>query len=105
MKRRGGNPVFLRTAALAGGAGVACIGTSVGMPVWNWMHGGHDSPVFIFFSLWGIIALMGAAANIYVYFQTTPPSRPPRGGHRVSEVTVLDARRKAPLEEQQRKAA
>jgi hypothetical protein len=94
-KRWRGDPTFLRSAALAAVCGFGCIGAGIGMPVWSWMHGGHASPAFFYFSLWGFVALMGAAANIYVYFQTMPPPQPPpRGGNRDTVVTSLDARRR-----------
>jgi hypothetical protein len=105
-KRLRGDPTYLHTAGLAALCGVGCIGAGIGMPVWNWMHGGHVSPAFFYFSLWGFIGLMGAAANIYVYFQTMPPPvPPPRGGNRSTTVTSLDARRRAPVRTDERSKA
>ena len=64
-------------------------------------------PTFVFFSLWGFMALAGAAANVYTYFQSGPPPEKPRGGgQRIASVHVLDARRAAsPATEIERRAA
>jgi hypothetical protein len=84
---------FLNLAIFAATGGVLAIATSVGAPLWSWWHGGHAEPTYFFFSLWGLAALAGAAANVYVYFQTgPPPEKPPRGGQRIATVTVLEAR-------------
>jgi hypothetical protein len=100
------DPTFLRLAAFAAAGGLGAIATSVVATVSTW-HGGHPNTTFFFFSLWGIAALAGAAANIVVYVQSgDPPPKPPRGGGRdVTPIRRLDARRPAPVAEQERKAA
>ncbi len=103
------DPIFLDLAFLAGIGGVAALAASIGMPLWTYYHGGGWNPSFFFFGLWGIAALCGCAANVYVYFQSGPPKGPPKGGKRLAEVMPLDARRtapeQAPLTERERKAA
>ncbi len=70
--------------------------TSIGFPLWAVLHGQPAEPTFVFFSLWGIMALAGAAANIYTYLQSGPPPEKPRGGgQRLASVHALDARRHA----------
>jgi hypothetical protein len=94
---------FLRLAAFAGVGGLGAIVTSIVATVTTW-RGGHPNSTFFFFSLWGIAALAGAAANIAVYFQSgDPPPRPPRGGREVTHLRLLDARTTSA--EQERKAA
>jgi hypothetical protein len=67
-------------AVLAAIGGGAAIGTSI-YATWSTMRGGHPTSTYFFFSLWGIAALAGAAANIATYFQSgDPPEKPPRGG-------------------------
>jgi hypothetical protein len=74
------DPTFLRLAVFAGLGGVGAIATSVVATVATW-HAGHPNSTFFFFSLWGIAALAGCAANVRVYFQSgDPPPKPPRGG-------------------------
>jgi hypothetical protein len=66
---------------------------------------GHPNSTFFFFSLWGLAALAGAAANVVVYLQSgDPPPRPPRGGQKVTPLRVLESRR-PPSNESDRKAA
>ncbi len=94
---------FLRLAAFAGVGGLGAIVASIVATVATW-HGGHPNSTFFFFSLWGLAALAGAAANIAVYFQSgDPPPRPPRGGREVTHLRLLDAR--GTSAEQERKAA
>jgi hypothetical protein len=85
---------FLVTAALAAVGGLACIAVSLGFPLWAALHGRPIEPTFVFFSLWGIFALAGAAANVHVYLTTgKPPDKPRGGGQRLAQVRQLDARR------------
>jgi hypothetical protein len=105
MLRRGRPPIYLRTAALAGCGGILSIGYSAGIPLWDALHGHARLPVLSLFSLWGGVALVGAAAKLYLYSLAAPPSRPPRGGNRLAQVASIDARRRPPLGEELRKAA
>lgn len=94
---------FLQLAAFAAVGGLGAIVTSIVATVATW-HGGHPNSTFFFFSLWGIAALAGAAANVVVYFQSgDPPPRPPRGGREITHLRLLDARTTAV--DQERKAA
>jgi hypothetical protein len=101
------DPRFLFAAALAGVGGLTCIVTSVGFPLWAIAHGRPVEPTFVFFSLWGIMALFGAAANIATYLQSgSPPPKPRGGGQRLASVHALDARRTAAAKpEAERRAA
>lgn len=93
--KRRRDPTFLRLACVAGAGGVAAIATSVWATVRTASHG-HPTSTFFFFSLWGLAALAGAAANIATYFQTgDPPEKPPRGGLPHEQPISLDARRPA----------
>ena len=96
----------MHLAAFAGLGGLGAIGTSIVATVATW-HDGHPNTTFFFFSLWGIAALAGAAANVMVYFQSgDPPEKPPRGGQKVTPIRILDARpSQAPVVERERKAA
>lgn len=92
MARRSRDRTFLHLAAFAGVGGLGAIGTSIAATVVTW-HNGHPNTTFFFFSLWGIAALAGAAANVMVYFQSgDPPEKPPRGGQKVTPIRILDAR-------------
>jgi hypothetical protein len=85
---------FLFAAWLAGVGGVTCVVTSVVFPLWSIAHGRAVEPTFVFFSLWGFIALAGAAANVYTYLSSGPPPRRPRGGGQpLATIHTLDARR------------
>ena len=86
--------------------GLGAIGTSIVATVMTW-HDGHPNTTFFFFSLWGIAALAGAAANVMVYFQSgDPPEKPPRGGQKVTPIRMLDARPvPTPAIDRERKAA
>ncbi len=96
---------FLHLAAFAALGGFGAIGTSVVVTVMSW-RGGHPHTTFFFFSLWGLAALAGAAANIVVYFQSgDPPPRPPRGGQKVAPLRLLETRPAPQTVEQERKAA
>jgi hypothetical protein len=101
------NPQFLIAAALAGFGGLTCIATSVGFPLWAIAHGRPVEPTFVFFSLWGVMALAGAAANIYTYLESGPPPQKPRGGGQpLASIHTLDARRaRAANPEAERRAA
>jgi hypothetical protein len=97
------DPTFLRLAAFAGVGGLGAIVTSIVATVATW-HAGHPNSTFFFFSLWGIAALAGAAANVAVYFQSgDPPPRPPRGGQKVTPLRIVEAR--STRIENERKAA
>ena len=99
------DPTFLRLACLAGVGGFAAIGTSIFATV-RTMHGSHPTSTYFFFSLWGIAALAGAAANVATYYQSgDPPKKPPRGGKRVDAPISLDSRRPAETDVRDRKAA
>ncbi len=88
------DPTFLRLAVLAAIGGGAAIGTSI-YATWSTMRGGHPTSTYFFFSLWGIAALAGAAANIATYFQSgDPPEKPPRGGKKIAAPIALDTRRR-----------
>ncbi len=104
--RRPRDPTFLRLACLAGMGGLGAIVTSI-VATLRTMHGSHPTSTYFFFSLWGIAALAGAAANIATYFQSgDPPEKPPRGGKRVDAPIVLDSRRPASaVDAGERKAA
>lgn len=90
----------------AGVGGLGAIAASIVATVLTW-RGGHPNTTFFFFSLWGIAALAGAAANVVVYFQSgDPPDKPPRGGEKVTPIRVLETRPAAqPIVERERKAA
>lgn len=98
------DPTFLQLAVFAAAGGIGAIATSVVAVVVTW-HAGRPNTTFFFFSLWGLAALAGAAANVVVYFQSgDPPPKPPRGGHKVTPLRVVEARQK-PAAETERKAA
>jgi hypothetical protein len=100
------DPSFLWTAAIAGLAGFGAIGTGIGIPLFQWLHGGHPDPMIVVFSIWGFFALMGCAASLYVYFQSgRPPSRPPHGGEKVVQLRLLETRAALPRVEREQKAA
>jgi RsiW-degrading membrane proteinase PrsW (M82 family) len=101
------DPQFLWMAAFAAATGLSAIGWSIGMPVYQAMHGEHPSWIIVHFSAWGFFALFGAAACINTYFQTgNPPRRPPRGGRRVVPLAVVQGRAKPPAaSDQDRRAA
>jgi len=91
--RRPRDPTFLRLACLAGFGGLAAIATSI-VATMRTMHGSHPTSTYFFFSLWGLAALAGAAANVATYFQSgDPPKKPPRGGKPISAPIALDSRR------------
>jgi hypothetical protein len=98
---------FLLLAAFAGTGGLLSIGTSIGLPLYAWAHGSHPPPTYFLFSLWGMAALAGAAANIYVYFQSgPPPAKPPHGGLPAVQLYLIEGRSQTvPLAEQERRAA
>ncbi|GAC1310138.1 MAG: hypothetical protein NVS2B3_08720 [Vulcanimicrobiaceae bacterium] len=105
--RRRRDRTFLHLAAFAGLGGLGAIATSIVATVLTWRLG-HPTTTFFFFSLWGIAALAGAAANIVVYFQSgDPPEKPPRGGQKVTPLRLLETRPSAPaaVAEPERKAA
>ena len=103
--RRRRDPTFLHLAMFAGAGGIGAIATSVIATVVTW-HGGHPNTTFFFFSLWGLAALAGAAANVVVYFQSgDPPEKPPRGGVRLAPVTRLETRAAQKAAESERRAA
>ncbi len=106
MARRPRDRTFLHLAVFAGIGGLGAIGTSIVATVMTW-HNGHPNTTYFFFSLWGIAALAGAAANVMVYFQSgDPPEKPPRGGQKVTPIRNLDARPSpTPVVERERKAA
>jgi hypothetical protein len=92
MKRKR-DGAFLVVAAVAGLGGLGAIGAGIGLPLYSWMHGGHAQSTFFFFSLWGIAALCGAAANVYTYLQSgDPPDKPPRGGQPAVKLRLIDGR-------------
>jgi hypothetical protein len=92
-------------AAFAAIGGLGAIGTSIFTVVLTW-HAGHPNSTFFFFSLWGLAALAGAAANVVVYFQSgDPPDKPPRGGQKVVQLRSLDAAAPVTATDQDRKAA
>jgi hypothetical protein len=95
---------FLQLAVFAGVGGLGAIATSIVATVVTW-HDGRPSSTFFFFSLWGIAALAGAAANVMVYFQSgDPPPKPPRGGQKVTPLRLLESGR-PPASDHERKAA
>ena len=103
--RRERDRTFLHLAAFAGVGGVGAIATSVVATVLTW-RGGHPNTTFFFFSLWGLAALAGAAANVMVYFQSgDPPQKPPRGGQKVTPLHLLESRPAPQAAEPGRKAA
>lgn len=104
--RRQRDRTFLHLAIFAGVGGLGAIATSVIATALTW-RSGHPTTTFFFFSLWGIAALAGAAANVMVYFQSgDPPDKPPRGGQKVTPLRVLETRTVAqPTAERERKAA
>jgi hypothetical protein len=95
---------FLQLAAFAAAGGVMSILTSVVATIVTWRHG-HPNSTFFFFSLWGLVALVGAVANVVVYYQSgNPPPKPPRGGQKVTQLRLLETR-PATVVENDRKAA
>ncbi len=64
---------FLTTAAIAALAGFGGVGTGIGLPLYQWLHGGHPDPMVVVFSAWGFFALMGSAASLYVYARSAKP--------------------------------
>lgn len=104
--RRSRDRTFLQLAIFAGVGGFGAIATSVIATIATWRNG-HPNTTFFFFSLWGIAALAGAAANVMVYFQSgDPPEKPPRGGQKVTPLRALETR-PAPQQstDRERKAA
>ncbi len=101
------DPNFLVLAAFAGLGGTLSIATSIGLPLYAWAHGAHPQPTYFLFSLWGMAALAGAAANVYVYFQSgPPPGKPPHGGLPAVRLRLLQGRSQTlPQAEQERRAA
>lgn len=92
MASRPRDRTFIHLALFAGVGGVGAIGTSIVATVVTW-HDGHPNTTFLFFSLWGLAALAGAAANVVVYFQSgDPPEKPPRGGQKVRPLRVAETR-------------
>jgi len=108
VPRRNRDRTFLQLALFAGVGGVGAIATSIIATVITW-RAGHPNTTFFFFSLWGIAALAGAAANVMVYFQSgDPPEKPPRGGQKVTPLRLLETRPLAPPQrssDRDRKAA
>jgi len=103
--RRTRDRTFLQLAAFAALGGFGAIGTSIFTVVISW-HAGHPNSTFFFFSLWGLAALAGAAANVFVYFQSgDPPPKPPRGGQKIVQLRSLEAASSSVVVEQERKAA
>jgi hypothetical protein len=99
------DPTFLHLACFAALGGFGAIAAAVLATVVTWRNG-HANTTFLFFSLWGLAALAGAAANVVVYFQSgDPPPKPPRGGQRVTPLRRLDVRQAPAPIEQERKAA
>lgn len=98
---------FLICAAIAGIGGVLAIATSIGLPLLAWAHGRPAQPTYILFSAWGMAALAGCAANVYVYFQSGPPPDKPRGGGQPAvQLHLIEGRaQKLPVAEQERRAA
>jgi hypothetical protein len=70
----------LRIAILAAAGGVSAIGFSIGLPIWQHLHGQPYTPVFSLFAGWGIAALLGAYACLRTYFLSDSPPRGPGGG-------------------------
>jgi hypothetical protein len=106
MQRR--DVSFLHISAIAAFGGVLALGASFGMPMWVNAHGGHATPAFYFFGIWGLAALAGAAASYHTYRLSGPPPDKPRGGGvRPAAPISLDAKRRAhaPEERSTRKAA
>jgi hypothetical protein len=103
--RRTRDRTFLQLAAFAAIGGLGAIGTSIFTVVLTW-RAGHPNSTFFFFSLWGLAALAGAAANVVVYFQSgDPPDKPPRGGQKVVQLRSLEAASQVVQADQDRKAA
>ena len=98
---------FLTIAAFAGFGGLLAIGVSIGLPVHQAMTGGHPTPAFFFFGIWGFAALLGCAGCIHTYFMSgDPPEKPPTGGVPVRAFTVIEGtRKKTEAEESKRRAA
>jgi len=103
---RARDTTFLKLAVFAGVGGLGAIVASIVTTVISWRNG-HPGSTFFFFSLWGLAALAGSAANIVTYFQSgDPPEKPPRGGQRVVALRLLEARQPpATTVENERKAA
>jgi hypothetical protein len=102
---RARDTTFLKLAIFAAVGGFGAIAASIVTTVISWRNG-HPGSTFFFFSLWGIAALAGAAANIATYFQSgDPPEKPPRGGQKVIALRLLDARPAPVQSENERKAA
>jgi hypothetical protein len=96
--------MFLVTAAFAALAGVGMLAVAA-----YGYHVGVLAPLTLgdFFA-WAGIALMGAWANLIVYFQSgNAPKKPPRGGQKIPQARVLEMRGRRPPQvvEPERKAA
>ena len=98
---------FLTIAAFAGFGGLLAIGVSIGLPVHQAMTGGHPTPAFFFFGIWGFAALLGCAGCIHTYvISGDPPDKPPKGGVPVRAFTVIEGSRKqTEVAESKRRAA
>ncbi len=92
------DPQFLWMALLAGATGTIAVGWSIGLPVYQALHGGHPSWIIVHLSAWGFIALAGAVACVHTYFQTgKPPRTPPRGGTRVVPLRLVKPAKAPPI--------
>ena len=82
---------FLTIAAFAGTGGLLAIGFSIGLPVHEAIMGGHPTPAFFFFGIWGLAALLGCAGCIHTYLISgDPPVKPPKGGVAVRAFRVVE---------------
>ena len=80
----------MRLVTLAGIA-VAMLALA-GIAMLGMWQSDRANATFVFFCLWGLAALVGAAANIAVHLAGgDPPKKPPRGGLRVTPLRRLPA--------------
>ena len=99
------DPTFLQLAAVAAIGGAGAIGTAIFCAGVAW-RSGHFASSFYFFGLWGLAALVGAAANVVVYLKSgDPPEKPPRGGQKVVALRSLRTTTPSIRSEQDREAA
>jgi len=99
---------FIGMAVFAGTGGVLAIGSGIALPAWEWLHHRPVSPAFLFFCVWGLVALAGCAASIATYRSSgDPPSKPPHGGIPARKFEVVEGgaqRGEAPAEHDRRAA-
>jgi hypothetical protein len=98
---------FLRVAWVAGTAGVLIIAFAAWIPIAAALNHAPFTPEFFFFGVWGLAALCGCAACVHTYYVSgSPPGdRPPPGGLRERNFTVVEGGAKTEGSSEQTKRA